>query len=513
MDSFSRFRKDTGVGQIIDSSLRSFPEREAIVFGDWRLRYSELGSLIYKTARFLMSLGVKKGDSVAIISRNCPEYIIAEMAILKLGAVVVKFNWRLTPEEMDELLERNRVACAFYKAEDPLWGRELEERTAGRLRLVRLEPVQGRSVLYTLLDGFSDEPIETRVEPDAPAYHMHTSGTTGRCKCVVYSTQRYLDQLESMLRVLEFPEGQVYQFISQLFHSACAGAFLTLTTGGTLILMQQFNVKEYVESLVREKVNAIGVIPLVLQSILDATEGGGYDLSNLHVINYSTCPISPELLSKALRRLDCRFYQSYGMTEMGSTVTALLPEDHFAGDGACLRSVGRPLPGAQVQIQREDGSLCRPGETGEICLRGHGMMLEYYGQEAATAEAFRGGWYHSKDVGYLDGGGYLYLRGRMDSLIISGGENIYPEEVSNVLLKMPQILETAVFGVPDEKWGEHVKACVVPRPGCGVTEQDIKDFCRANMPAFRIPKEIEFMTELPKNATGKLLLDKLKHEA
>ncbi len=376
---------------------------------------------------------------------------------------------------------------------------------------MHLEPYQGRSVLYTLLDGFSDAPVQTWVKSDAPAYHMHTSGTTGKCKCVVYTTQRYLNQLESMLKTLEFPEGQVYQFISQLFHSACAGAFLTLATGGTLVLMQQFSVKEYVESLVQEKVNAIGVIPLILQSILDATEDSEYDFSNLHVINYSTCPISPELLSRALKRLNCRFYQSYGMTEMGSTVTALLPEDHFTDNGAYLGSVGRPLPGAQVQIRREDGSLCLPGETGEICLRGHGMMLEYYGQEAATAEALREGWYHSKDVGYLDNNGYLYLRGRMDSLIISGGENIYPEEVSNVLLKIPQILETAVFGVPDEKWGERVKACVVLRPGCDITGQEIRNFCRANMPAFRIPKEIEFVAELPKNSIGKLLLNKLKN--
>lgn len=231
MDRFSRFQKGAGLGQIIDNSFRSFPDREAIVFGNWRLRYSELESLIYKTARFLMGLGVKKGDSVAIISRNCPEFIIAEIAILKLGAVVVKFNWRLTPEEMAELLERSKVTCAFYKTENPLWGKELESRTAGRVHFVHLEPYQGRSVLYTLLDGFSDAPVQTWVKSDAPAYHMHTSGTTGKCKCVVYTTQRYLNQLESMLKTLEFPEGQIYQFISQLFHSACAGAFLTLATG------------------------------------------------------------------------------------------------------------------------------------------------------------------------------------------------------------------------------------------------------------------------------------------
>ena len=321
-----------------------------------------------------------------------------------------------------------------------------------------------------------DTPVETVVAADGPAYHMHTSGTTGRPKCVVYSHARYLNQLESMLETLEFPDGQVYQYISQLFHSACTGAYLTLATGGKLIMIPNFTVSDYVESLVREKVRAIGVIPLILQGILDEMDRKNYDLSQLKVINYSTCPISPDLLRRALDRLNCRFYQSYGMTL-----------------------------GAAVRIVRPDGSLCDAGEEGEICVRGQGMMLGYYQMPEKTADVIRDGWYFTHDVGYLDEDGYLYLRGRKDSLIISGGENIYPEEVIDVLLKMPEIAEAAVYGMPDPKWGEHVKASIVCKPGRSLTVEQVQTFCRANMPSFRMPREVEFLPELPKNATGKVL--------
>lgn len=416
-------------------------------------------------AHCLRSLGIAPGDRVAIISRNCPEVMIAEIAILKLGGTVVKFNWRLAPEEMIYLLDLNEVRCAFFKPEREDWGDALRQHYAGRITFLSLTP-EADGPLRPLFParryaGHAGGDRRCARRPRLPhAHEWHD----GRPKCVVYSHARYLNQLESMLETLEFPDGQVYQYISQLFHSACTGAYLTLATGGKLIMIPNFTVSDYVESLVREKVRAIGVIPLILQGILDEMDRKNYDLSHLKVINYSTCPISPDLLRRALDRLNCRFYQSYGMTEMASTVTALLPEDHLILGGRYLTSVGRALPGAAVRIVRPDGSLCDAGEEGEICVRGQGMMLGYYQMPEKTADVIRDGWYFTHDVGYLDEDGYLYLRGRKDSLIISGGENIYPEEVIDVLLKMPEIAEAAVYGMPDPKWGEHVKASIVCKP-------------------------------------------------
>ena len=481
------------------------------MFGNWRITYRELNDLINKTAHYLLSQGVVKGDRIAVISRNCPEFIIADLAILRIGAISVKFNWRLPPDEMEYLLDLNNVRFAFFKPEKPEWGEELVQHYEGKIHFIQLGMVEGRSSLYSLLEGQPDTPVVTEIADEDEAIHMHTSGTTGKPKCVVYGTGRYLRHLESMAASLEFTDGMVYQFISQLFHAAGSASYLVLANGGKLILMQKFQVEDYVDSLEREKVNGIGVIPMVLRGILDEADRKNHDLSNLHVVNYSTCPISPDLLDRAMAKLNCRFYQSYGMTEMSGLVTALVAEDHLVDGGAHLRSVGRPIPGAAIKIVRDDGSECEVGETGEILAKGHGMMLGYFGRPELTREVIRDGWYHTKDLGSKDDKGYVYIRGRKDALIISGGENIYPEEVSNIILKCPQVAEVAVYGVPDEKWGERVKASVVLAPGQTITAKELDRFCRQYSPSYRLPREYEFLKELPKNTTGKVLIQELKN--
>ena len=507
MDNISRFQKTTGVGQILDESFARCPEREAIVFGDWRITYRELQALIYRTAHCLRSLGIAPGDRVAIISRNCPEVMIAEIAILKLGGPVVKFNWRLAPEEMTYLLDLNEVRCAFFKPEREDWGDALRQHYAGRITFLSLTPeADGRSALYSLLAGMPDTPVETVVAPDAPAYHMHTSGTTGRPKCVVYSHARYLNQLESMLETLEFPDGQVYQYISQLFHSACTGAYLTLATGGKLIMIPNFTVSDYVESLVREKVRAIGVIPLILQGILDEMDRKNYDLSHLKVINYSTCPISPDLLRRALDRLNCRFYQSYGMTEMASTVTALLPEDHLILGGRYLTSVGRALPGAAVRIVRPDGSLCDAGEEGEICVRGSGVAAGYFADPAKTDAAFiqnplchdfRDILYRTGDMAVLREDGYLYFLARRDGQIKHMGYRIELGEIEVALHSLAGMQAAAcLYDAARDRI-----LCVY----AGGMEPDAlaKDL-RKLLPKYMLPNLYEKLEALPYNANGKI---------
>ena len=497
-------------GALMDDAFARCPEREAIVYEDWRLTYGDLERYIHQTAHYLRHLGVRKGSRVAILSRNCPEWIIAEFALYQLGAIVVKINWRLTPPEQARMLARNQVSVAFLKAEKPEWGAELERLCADSVRLIRLEPVDGRSALCALVSGEPDTSPDVPVSRDDVACRLHTSGTTGEPKCVVYTHGGMLREIVSMLQVYPYPDGQRYQFIAQLFHSAAIGAHLSLATGGTMVLKDHFALEDYMHTLVSERIESISVVPTVLKWILDETDNGDYDLSHLKTVNYSTCPIPKALLQRAIEKLHCSFYQSYGMTEMASTVTALLPEDHLILGGRYLTSVGRALPGAAVRIVRPDGSLCDAGEEGEICVRGQGMMLGYYQMPEKTADVIRDGWYFTHDVGYLDEDGYLYLRGRKDSLIISGGENIYPEEVIDVLLKMPEIAEAAVYGMPDPKWGEHVKASIVCKPGRSLTVEQVQTFCRANMPSFRMPREVEFLPELPKNATGKVLIQALK---
>lgn len=502
-------------GALVDDAISRCPEREAIIFGNWRLTYGQFGRLIHQTAHYLQSIGIGKGDPVAIISRNCPEWLIAEFALYKLGAIVVKINWRLTPAELQSMLARNSVHTAFFKAEKPEWGEQLQTLCGDSVRFIRLEPQEdGSSSLAALVAGQPDTPVLAAVTRSDVACHLHTSGTTGHPKCVVYTHGGMLSEIESMLGVYPYPDGQRYQYIAQLFHSAAIGAHLSLATGGSMVLKSQFELNDYMHTLVEEKIESISVVPTVLKWILDETERRHYDLSHLKTVNYSTCPIPQVLLKRAIDMLHCKFYQSYGMTEMGSTVTALAPEDHFRDGGRYLASVGRPIAGAAVRITAPDGSECPTGTAGEIFARGPGRMLGYLDAEEATQASFVDGWYRTKDMGYVDENGYLFLSGRADDLIISGGENIYPGEVTNVIMQLcDDIAEVAVYGVPDETWGEHVKASAVLMPGSKLTPEELRQYCRAHMPTFRAPKEIEFLDALPKNATGKVLTNVLRERS
>ena len=509
------FQGCTSLGQIIDRSVELYPERLAVVSGDRRLTYREFYGQVCRFAQVLRRDGVKPGDPVAVISRNCAEFLVAEFAILKLGAVAVKINWRFAPEELVDLLEFNRVRHAIARYERWDWGQKVYERTKDHITFYLINPDErGVSPFQAAID--SAPPAERFVpgpaDPEAPALRVHTSGTTGRAKCVVHTNGALLEQLRNCSSVLAFSAGGIFQMTSQLFHIACVGAYLTLAVGGTLVLMSRFEVGEYLAAFDREKVTGISVIPVVLKRLLESPQFKEYDFSHLRFLNYSTCPMSKALLEEAIEKLHCDFYQSYGMTEMASIVTVLSPEDHFSDNGKHLSSVGKPIPGVEVRIQRPDGTVCPPGEEGEIVVRGPGQMKGYFTDDPTlNQQVLVDGWYHTRDIGWLDQDGFLYLRGRKDDLIISGGENIYPMEVTNVIMQLTDdVAEAVVYGIPDEKWGERIKASVVLLPGSRLTGEEIKTYCLEHMPHYKAPKEVEILPELPRNSTGKVMLCALR---
>jgi len=515
VDARAFFQENTGFSQILDRSVALYPDRTALVSGDLRLTYRELDEYSARFALVLRADGVRPGDPVAVISRNCAEFLVAEFAVWRLGAVVVKINWRFTPDEIQYLLELNRIHYVVGRYERRDWSHIIYERNKDKVKFYLFNPdPDGRSPFWKAVDAAPAPSQLERVEvdPGSVALRIHTSGTTGKPKCVLHSHERLLRQVRSCLAVLAFEPGTVYQVISQLFHISSIGSYLVLSTGGTVILMSRFEPKEYMAVLEQENCTGLGAIPVVLKRLLEHPELREHDLSGLRFVNYSTCPMPPALLKEATGRLTCDFYQSYGMTEMGSILTVLSPADHREPGGRHLHSVGRPIPGVRVRIVAEDGSDCPPGVTGEIVAQGPGQMLGYDQAPFAVANrALQGGWYHTGDMGYLDEEGYLFVQGRRDDLIISGGENIYPMEVANVIMRLTDdIQEVAVYGVPDEDWGERIKASAVLLPGSRLTQEALKAYCQANMSRYKVPKEIEFLPELPKNSTGKVLIQALK---
>ncbi|MCI8577342.1 MAG: long-chain fatty acid--CoA ligase [Lachnospiraceae bacterium] len=518
-----------GFGYLTWEWAQQKPDKVAVICDGTSRTYGRLEERISGLAKALGKLGLSRESRAAIVLPNCIEYLEIEFACARVGITIVKINWRLSLPEIRELLAWNDVELVFSRRDLPGISWETDSDLGLGFFLV---DVTGEAFAEMAEGGAAGESEETAKArdgketreirsagaggrtglrayvpaevPDSILMHLHTSGTTGTPKCVIYTQESLLAELDLCRKALGFSKDTVFQVMSQLYHAASIGPYTCLSLGGTLVMFQRFQPKEYLRSIGRYKVTRLSAIPTVLRAILDEPELEHSDLSSLKTVYYSTCPIPPGLIRQARRALGCDFVQSYGMTEMGSIVTILGPEDHRQ-EGVRLHSAGCPLDGCQVRIvDPEDRDRAR-GQTGEILLRGPGRMRGYYKMEEATRQALRGGWYHTGDIGWLDEDGYLYLTGRKSDLIISGGENIYPKEIEDVLGECPGVRESAVYGVPHGYWGEAVHASVIPRTGVHLTGEELREFCQGRLAGYKIPKEFFFREEFPRNATGKVL--------
>lgn len=484
--------------RIFENGMEAYPDKTALICEGQKRTYGQIYEQAGKIASYLRKNGIRKGDPVAIISKNSLDYIETELGIIMAGAIVIKLNWRLAAPELHQLLVFNHVKFIFFRSQDAKIRREmcvLTEELCPSKDLDRMEEY--------LKDEIPLTEFAERKDGDV-LMHLHTSGTTGVPKTVRYSNKSFLQELESCVESLLFDSDTIFQMMSQLFHSACMGTYSCLACGGTVVFFGKFDPGAYLASVEENKVTRISAIPTVLTALLNAPDFYRYDLSSIHMISYSTCPMPPDLIRRAMEQFHCGFQQSYGMTEMGSIVTILSPEDHFRDQMRYLNSVGKPISGHEVIIMDEQGKRCQPNEAGEIVVRGPGMMIDYYQMEQETKEAIVDGWYHTKDIGYLTEDGYLYINGRKSDMIISGGENIFPQEIENVLRSHPDIAETAVLGIRDDYWGEAVHACVVLKQENSLSEQQIQDYCRGKIAGYKIPKKVHIYKDLPRTATGKV---------
>lgn len=497
-------RKFESFISIFTKAMEEYPDKPAIIMEDETRTYREIYEHGRKIAGHLERSGIKKGDPVAIISNNHVDYVETVLGCVMAGAIVVKLNWRFAAPELHYLLFYNHVKYIFFRSQDKKIRREMGELTAS------LCPSLDMDIMEELLEDA--EPIGefADLEDRDVLMHLHTSGTTGFPKVVRYGNGEFLRELESCVGSLYFDEDTIYQMMSQMFHSASMGTYACLACGGTVVVFRKFDPARYLESVEQHKVTRLSAIPTVLTALLNHPDLEKYDLSSIRMISYSTCPMPPELILRAREKFHCEFQQSYGMTEMSSIVTILSTEDHFRDNMRYLDSVGKPIAGHQVRIVDENGQECETGQVGEISVRGPGMMVDYYRMPEETAEAVVDGWYHTRDVGYLDEAGYLYVRGRKNDMIISGGENIFPMEVENVLRMNQDISEACVMGVRDDYWGEAVHACVILKQPGSMTGQDIRDFCRGRIAGYKIPKQVHICEVFPRTATGKVMKAELK---
>lgn len=492
--------------------LTRYKDHTAVVFEGARLTFSQMDARINRLSNGLLSLGLTKGCKVAVLMNNGLESATALFAVPRAGLTYVSLNARHSPREHAEVLndsEANALIVdeAFLGLLEPVLS------SVPRLRhvIVAGTPMPGRLTYEELTVDQVDSSPNVDVDEDEDVERLqYTSGTTGRPKGVTWTFGTGYQVLASALMNMDQPIGpsDVNLNCGPLTHAAGLMMMIYYSRGATNIILPRFDEREVLETIQRERVTSILLIPTMLYRLLMTPGIKSYDLRSVRRIWYGTAPMAVERLKEGIRVFGNVFRQNYGMTEIAQPITYLGPEDHVI-DGTELQtrrlsSAGRPAMGVEVRVVHEDGRSVRPGEIGEIVIRSNKLMKGYWKRPEETAEAFKGGWFHTRDMAAVDEDGFVYIIDRKSDMIISGGFNIYPREVEDVIMSHPGVAEAAVINVPDEIWGEAVKAMVVLKEGVRLSEAEIIEHCKRNLASYKKPGSVEFIKEIPKNLYGKV---------
>ena len=495
---------DFTLANLVREHAAERPDQVAFSDEERSVTFGELHDRSSRVAVALRDAGVGPGDRVALLMKNAIEYFEVLFACSKVDAIAVGLNWRLNPLELEVIIDDARPTVLVVDAEHlPSVSTSTSEGSGTRI------VVLGEQFESWIGAGPGVDP-EVPSGAESPVIVLYSSGTTGVPKGIVLDNHSvsYIKVMAPELFRMH-PAG-VHLVASPLFHVGGVLTGLTMTSiGGRTVLVRDATPAKLLDLIERERVTNAFFVPAIIQRLTELTESGGKDLSSLETIAYGAAPMTETLLRRAIQALGCGFVGCYGMTETAGTVLALPPEEHvFEGPGSrLLRSVGRPLSWAEVEIRElGTGKPVADEEVGEIYVRSGANMIGYYNQPDATAAALgEDGWLRTGDGAYRDAQGYFFLQDRIKDMIISGGENVYPAEVENVLCEHAAVADVAVIGVPDEKWGETVKAVVVLRPGLDTTPGELIAFARTKLAHYKCPTSVELVSALPRSATEKVL--------
>lgn len=502
------------LGKLLASSSRQYPAKEAIVFRDYRLTYRALEDRANRVANMLSGLGLGKGDRCAILLYNRAEWAELYFGLAKAGIIAVPVNFRFTPAEVKYVIADSGAKALIYEEGFESRVRELrsEETSVADFVCMAATPLKP-SPYEELLSGAPATTPTVEVAETDPFFIAYTSGTTGFPKGALVPHRNLLENhivAAKMYGNLEHRDR--FLLIMPVFHSNSTWFLQVMVMlGGTAVIHHSggFDAEEVIRLIAQERVTMISLVPTMLSMILNlpGATRERHDVSSLNRLLVSSAPLMTRIKEEALKYFKgAKLFEGYGSTETGS-VTVLGPEDQLRK----VRSVGIAAPGKEIRVLDEDGHDVPRGEIGEIYVRGFGMLLqEYWHNPQGSSEAFRGSWCTVGDMGRMDEEGYLYLEDRKKEMIISGGENVYPTEVENVLVRHPGVLEAAVVGIPDEHWGEKVHAALVTRDGAHVSVEEILEFCMDKLAGYKRPKSIAVVPELPKSPTGKILRRKVR---
>ncbi|MEE2676996.1 MAG: long-chain-fatty-acid--CoA ligase [Myxococcota bacterium] len=500
----------------LDYRAREHGDVDFAVQGERRVAYGEAVVHANRLANALIAEGLAPGDRVAYLSKNSIEHALFYYACSKAGVVPVPLNYRLAPPEWEFIL--NDSGAKLLVAQ-PEFAQALEA-VRGELGGVKhFLAVNGEAPGWGAYEDFlasgSDETPDREIAAEADVYQMYTSGTTGRPKGAVIQHRALAAQLYQGAMAFGGQPGDRSLVVAPLYHAAAAlVTFSTVQMGGSLYIQGEFVPADTVRALSEERIRMALLVPAMIQFCLVAVPDVAerrYD--DLEVMIYGASPIAEQTLRQALEVFQCDFIQGYGMTETTAAATYLFPGDHraaLAGRPELLLSAGRPLVGTEVRIVDEQDRPVPTGSIGEVAIRGPQLMRGYWNRPEASEESLRGGWMHTGDAGSLDEAGYLYIQDRVKDMIVSGGENVYPREIEDVLFQHPAVADAAVIGVPDSEWGETIKAILVLKAGEEVSAEEILAFCRERLGGFKQPRSVDFIEALPRNPSGKVLKKDLR---
>ena len=489
-------------------------ERPAFVFASRSITFSQYNLRVNSIVHALRSMGLKKGDGVGILSWNCIEHVDVTGAAMKGGFIVSPFNPRLKAEEIEYLINYSEVKALFVGPEFIGTVGGLRPRLAGVKHYISFEKESpGMTSYESLLETFPREEPGGDVAEDDRFIIFYTSGTTGIPRGAVYTHRRKLEEARTKAILLGFEPADRHVMIMPLFHIGGWSHFWTLFyVGACNVIMpnRSFDPRATLQALHDEKATDIHIVPTHLVSLLALPELEHLDLSRVKRIHYAASPMPVELLRKGIARFGPVFTQGFGQSESGPDITVLTKEFHETADDGPeerkrLASSGQPCMGVHARIVDEENNDLEPFCVGEIVVQSKCVMEGYWRKPDETRAAITDGFLHTGDMGYYDEQGFIYIVDRKKDMIITGGENVYPREVEEVLYRHPAVQEAAVIGLPDDKWIERVHAVIVLKEGLQARSDEIIGFCKAQIAAYKAPKSVEFVASLPKSPQGKIL--------
>jgi acyl-CoA synthetase (AMP-forming)/AMP-acid ligase II len=478
------------LGALAKKTFQAYSARPALsdghvtyTYNDWRKRSNQL-------AHALLAHGLQKGDRVAILMSNRLEHLQLDVAIALAGLIKVPLNYRLHPKEHEYVVQQSGAKLLIGE-------KNLTQPLEGQVPVIHVgEPFE------KWIESFPETYPDVHVSEDDLFAIMYTSGTTGRPKGVMLSHRNFIAGALSLIIGCELTAGDVIGHVAPLTHGSNFLAQCALVLGLKQVVFNKFEPGDFLDAIEREKISTVFLVPTMVNLMLFDESISRRDLSSLKTINMAGSPIAEERVKLAIEMLGPKFVETFGQVEAPMTIT-MMPRHELAERPAACGIAG---PFVEMKIVGEQGNELPSGEVGEVICKGSLVMKGYWNNPQATEETLKDGWLHTGDLGWVDQEGYLYLVDRKKDVIISGGVNIYPREVEEVLNLHEAVKETCVFGIPDPKWGESVCAHVVLKEGqSAVHESELIDLCKEHLASFKKPQKVVFVEELPKSAYGKIL--------